>query len=253
MRILNNSRCMKALWRGMPLLALCVAIGCTPAARRTATGEPVPTDLYLRSGFFAQPELHRWRIGTLRLERRPNQFDHKLRRRQLGVPIKWLEVERFAGARNFVFVPPHAIEVRAVPGLEIDRDRMWLRQSKNSEQTDYAVAYQDLPGPQRGDFPDPRGQQLGLLTMPTGLDRPDLGFPGAWLTIGDQQLHLLQLPVPEAKGQHFAVRVDDIRAAVATIRAKGVEIGEPRPLADVCLQAFFNDPAGNSVELNQPL
>ena len=30
------------------------------------------------------------------------------------------------------------------------------------------------------------------------LDRPDLGYPGCWLAIGDhQQLHLMQLPNPD--------------------------------------------------------
>ena len=34
---------------------------------------------------------------------------------------------------------------------------------------------------------------LGLQQV----DRPDLGFPGAWLQIGSQQLHLLELENPD--------------------------------------------------------
>lgn len=36
-----------------------------------------------------------------------------------------------------------------------------------------------------------------VLGMPIDPTRPDLGYPGAWLKIGSQQLHLLQLPNPD--------------------------------------------------------
>ncbi|MES9901927.1 MAG: VOC family protein [Sedimenticola sp.] len=35
---------------------------------------------------------------------------------------------------------------------------------------------------------------LGLLLME---DRPDLGFSGVWLWLGQQQIHLLELPNPD--------------------------------------------------------
>ena len=85
------------------------------------------------------------------------------------------------------------------------------------------------------------------------LHRPDLGFPGAWLRIGAQQLHLLEKPVPEDHGQHFALAVDDLDEAVTVVRAHGVEVGDPREIEGVCRQAFFRDPSGNRVELNQAL
>ncbi len=31
------------------------------------------------------------------------------------------------------------------------------------------------------------------------IDRPDLGFPGAWLQLGTQQIHLLELDNPDPK------------------------------------------------------
>lgn len=155
---------------------------------RTDDRSPMPADLYLRSGFFAQPEMHRWRIGQLELQSDPGRFDHTLARPRGGAPVRWLEIERFAGARNFVFVPPHAIALRAVPGLEFDPQRMWLRQSRNSEQTDYAVAYQRGPGPLGGDFLDPRGEQLGLLTLPDGLQqKPYLDLLDEWSATGTPQ------------------------------------------------------------------
>jgi len=85
-------------------------------------------------------------------------------------------------------------------------------------------------------------------------DRPDLGFAGAWLQTGLQQLHLLEVAdfVPP-KGQHFALRVEDLDAARAHLAGHGVQVSEPSRIGDVCVQAFFEDPTGNLIELNQPL
>ena len=86
------------------------------------------------------------------------------------------------------------------------------------------------------------------------ISRPDMGFKGAWLAMGDQQLHLLEVAGFEApKGQHFAFWVADIQAVRAHLMAQGVQVSEPAALADVCWQCFFKDPSGNLLELNQPL
>jgi glyoxylase I family protein len=85
------------------------------------------------------------------------------------------------------------------------------------------------------------------------LDRPELGIGGSWLQMGAQQLHLIELPVPDGGGPHFALRVDDIEAASAELQGLGVEVSEVNPIEGVCLQCFFHDPAGNQIELNQPL
>lgn len=37
----------------------------------------------------------------------------------------------------------------------------------------------------------------GLLGLIPDKQRPDLGYPGAWLWVGDQQIHLLELPNPD--------------------------------------------------------
>lgn len=91
---------------------------------------------------------------------------------------------------------------------------------------------------------------LGFQAIP----RPEMGFKGAWLAMGDQQLHLLEVPGFEApKGQHFAFDVTDIEAARAHLMAQGVDVSEPLAMADVCWQCFFKDPSGNLLELNQAL
>ncbi|MDO8361729.1 MAG: VOC family protein [Actinomycetota bacterium] len=82
-------------------------------------------------------------------------------------------------------------------------------------------------------------------------DRPDFGFAGAWLNLAGQQVHLLELAMPEDRGQHFAIEVADLDAAVAEICAKGVTVSDPKPVGSG-RQAFLRDPSGNLVELNQP-
>lgn len=81
-------------------------------------------------------------------------------------------------------------------------------------------------------------------------DRPDFGFPGAWLDAGDQQLHLIGAPAPPAKGQHFAIRVNDLDAVIEELRARGVNVSDSMAVGP-SLQAFLDDPAGNQVELHQ--
>lgn len=81
-------------------------------------------------------------------------------------------------------------------------------------------------------------------------DRPDFGFDGAWLDIGDQQVHLIEAAPPENVGQHFAVLVDDLDAAVAEVRAHGIRVSDPSPVG-TGRQAFLLDPAGNAIELHE--
>lgn len=81
-------------------------------------------------------------------------------------------------------------------------------------------------------------------------DRPDFGFGGAWINLGASQVHLIEAAVPADLGQHFAVRVADIDAAVAEVRARGVAVGDPS-VVGTGRQAFLADPSGNTIELHQ--
>lgn len=82
-------------------------------------------------------------------------------------------------------------------------------------------------------------------------DRPDFGFGGAWLNAGGQQVHLIHAPVPANQGQHFALAVDDLGAVVDELRGRGLTVSDPVKVG-AGLQAFINDPDGNTVELQQP-
>jgi catechol 2,3-dioxygenase-like lactoylglutathione lyase family enzyme len=90
------------------------------------------------------------------------------------------------------------------------------------------------------------------------LRRPDFGFPGAWLQVGDLQLHLAVVDGPVQRGgfPHFALYVPtaDFDATMAALRGAGVEfMGEPSARVDfgetTVLAAFVRDPSGNVIEL----
>jgi catechol 2,3-dioxygenase-like lactoylglutathione lyase family enzyme len=100
------------------------------------------------------------------------------------------------------------------------------------------------------DVPAALGFYVGTLGLRLRSDRPDFGFPGAWLDAGDQQLHLIEGDPPPAVGQHFAVRVGDLDEVVTELRAQSLEVSDPSPVGS-SRQAFLSDPAGNVIELHQ--
>ena len=99
------------------------------------------------------------------------------------------------------------------------------------------------------------GEAAAFYTDVLGLtirsDRPDFAFDGAWLDAGAQQLHLIEADPPPSLGQHLALAVENLDAAVAEVRGKGVAVTDPVAVGRG-RQAFLEDPAGNRVELNEP-
>ncbi len=92
---------------------------------------------------------------------------------------------------------------------------------------------------------------LGLQVI----ERPDLGFPGAWLALGAQQLHLMELPNQDAtqgrvehagRDRHFAVQVAVLAPFEARLQAAGVAFTRSRSGRT---SIFCRDPDGNGVEL----
>ncbi|HAJ92451.1 MAG TPA: glyoxalase [Gammaproteobacteria bacterium] len=95
----------------------------------------------------------------------------------------------------------------------------------------------------------------GLLGLEIYASRPELDFPGAWLTVGAGQIHLLELPatnrqaaLPEHGGrdQHVAMNVTDLDAVVAALAAAGIGYTLSRSGRRAL---FCRDPDGNVVEL----
>ena len=94
----------------------------------------------------------------------------------------------------------------------------------------------------------------GVLGMALEKTRPDLGYPGAWLRVGAQQIHLLELPNPDpvrdrpshaGRDRHTAVhvrRLDPLRDALA-------RAGIAYTLSRSGRRALFcRDPDGNGLE-----
>ncbi len=151
---------------------------------RADIDERVPHDLYLRSGFFADPGLDEWRIGTLQLQAAPADTQ-QLRRPRPGTPVEWLEIERFAGAQRFVLMPPGTCEVRELGNLLVDPSREYLRQPQGGSEDSYVVGFQRLPPPLEQDL-DPRSERLGLFDLPRDLDpTPFASLLARWRARGE--------------------------------------------------------------------
>jgi catechol 2,3-dioxygenase-like lactoylglutathione lyase family enzyme len=88
-----------------------------------------------------------------------------------------------------------------------------------------------------------------VLGLPIRTDRPARMPPGTWFDVGDRRLSIaVGTPAPNT-GQHFALVVDDLEAALPHLQASGVPLTTRRnPL----LQVILLDPSGNEVELRQP-
>ena len=93
---------------------------------------------------------------------------------------------------------------------------------------------------------------LGLV--PDG-QRPDLGYPGAWLWIGDQQIHLLELPNPDpvqgrprhgGRDRHLALAVKDLDSLAQRLEQVGIAFTRSRSGRRAL---FCRDPDGNALEL----
>ncbi len=88
-------------------------------------------------------------------------------------------------------------------------------------------------------------------------DRPDLGFPGAWLQLGAQQIHLLELENPDpttsrpehgGRDRHIALSVPDLAPVKDVLDKNGITY----TLSKSGRKALFcRDPDGNALEILQ--
>ncbi|KHF25705.1 VOC family protein [Solemya velum gill symbiont] len=86
-------------------------------------------------------------------------------------------------------------------------------------------------------------------------ERPQLSFPGAWLQLGDQQIHLLELENPDpvddrpehgGRDRHLAVTVKDLEAVTAVMEEAGINYTLSRSGRAAL---FCRDPDGNALEM----
>ena len=97
-------------------------------------------------------------------------------------------------------------------------------------------------------------QTLGLTRIP----RPDLGYPGLWLQINtSEQLHLMQLPDPDAgrqapehggRDRHLAVAVEGLDILEQRLNELDWDYTRSRSGRQAL---FCRDPDGNALEFIQ--
>lgn len=86
-------------------------------------------------------------------------------------------------------------------------------------------------------------------------DRPALDFAGAWLNIGEQQIHLLELDNPDpvenrpahgGRDRHLAMRVDNLDEIEQVLLKNNIAVSRSKSGRAAL---FCRDPDGNGVEL----
>ena len=94
-----------------------------------------------------------------------------------------------------------------------------------------------------------------LLELPVAPERPPMAYGGAWLQLGSQQIHLLELPNPDPVGgrpahagrdRHTALLVTGLEQLVQRLETAGVGFTRSRSGRRA---VFCRDPDGNAVEL----
>ena len=94
----------------------------------------------------------------------------------------------------------------------------------------------------------------GVLGMEIDTKRPDLGYPGIWLRVGDQQIHLMELPNPDAmteppshggRDRHIALAISSLDELQRTLDSAGIEYTRSKSGRKAL---FCRDPDGNAME-----
>ncbi len=85
--------------------------------------------------------------------------------------------------------------------------------------------------------------------------RPEIpGIPGHWFDVSDQELHVVGAPPQgteiDTTGNHYCVAVADLDSAVAELEDRNIAYERAVQGAGT-VQIWINDPAGNTIELQQ--
>lgn len=93
-----------------------------------------------------------------------------------------------------------------------------------------------------------------VLGLEIDASRPHLGYPGAWLKIGQQQLHLLELPNPDpvtgrlqhgGRDRHLALTLRSLDELTANLDKYHIDYTFSRSGRRAL---FCRDPDGNALE-----
>ncbi|MFO7604302.1 MAG: VOC family protein [Gammaproteobacteria bacterium] len=97
-----------------------------------------------------------------------------------------------------------------------------------------------------------------LLGLSCDDARPELGYPGVWLNVAGQQIHLLELPNPDpvegrpehgGRDRHVAFYVESLDALKARLTQQHIGYRESRSGRAAI---FCRDPDGNALEFIEP-
>lgn len=95
----------------------------------------------------------------------------------------------------------------------------------------------------------------GILGLEVDPARPDLGYPGAWLSIGSGQIHLLELPNPDpvehrpehgGRDRHLALQVTNLDGLKEKLSAANITYTMSKSGRKAL---FCRDFDGNALEL----
>ncbi len=87
------------------------------------------------------------------------------------------------------------------------------------------------------------------------IERPDLGFPGAWFKLGEQQIHLLELtnvdpttgrPEHGGRDRHVALSTSDLDSVRVALEAAGITYTRSKSGRRAL---FCRDRDGNAIEI----
>lgn len=95
----------------------------------------------------------------------------------------------------------------------------------------------------------------GILGLEVDDTRPDLGYPGAWLQIGNGQIHLLEVddpylginrPVHGGRDYHVALQVFNLEKVILKLEAAGISYSKSKSGRAALFCRDFDD---NTIEL----
>jgi glyoxylase I family protein len=94
----------------------------------------------------------------------------------------------------------------------------------------------------------------GILGLTVNTERPNLGYPGAWLQVGDQEIHLLELPNPDpvnnrpahgGRDRHVALAISDFQGLKDRLQQHNIHFTLSRSGRAAL---FVRDPDSNALE-----
>ncbi len=96
---------------------------------------------------------------------------------------------------------------------------------------------------------------IDILSLEVDESRPDLGYPGAWLQVGNCQIHLLEVPNPDSaenrpehggRDHHVALQVSDLNTVIQRLENASLSYSKSKSGRAAL---FCRDYDGNAIEL----